>query len=734
MRSQSEQLVPFMGCRPPLDITGRSPVDEVDPNIGGIGRLLKATSPAVYLPYGMVSVAPVTPPHITDRYLADTIIGFPTGGTHVMPISGDVPPDPSAAASTYDHDLETATPYYYAVLLESYDIQAELTVSHRAVFYQFHFPPQRAAHLLWHHGREGQISLRGNCVEGEQTVRGGAKIWFSAELSQPISATCGCSGSAGAATCVTLAATDKPVQLRVGVSHISLQQARINRDRELPNWDFAAACRRTRDAWERTFAQVQVTGGSAQQRRIFYTSLYRAHQRMNDITEDGQYRGFDGQVHQAGDHPYYTNDWIWDTYRCMHPLQLLLDPQRQEHMIQSYVRMYEQSGWLPRFPGLCEDAAGMIGHHTAALVADTWFKGHRNFDIRKAYEGIRKNLMEAMRLPFKKGPATSLDRFYLEHGYFPALARGEVETVAEVHSFERRQAVSVTLEAAYDDWCLARLARELGNQADFEIFSRRALNYRNVFNPEIGFMAPRSADGKWVEDYDPKYGGGQGARDYFAECNGWTYTWHVQHDVAGLIALMGGREKFVEKLDALFVEQYDPKDKYHFLGQFPDCTALIGQFCQGNEPSFHIPYLYCYAGAPWKTQKRVRQAMATFHDGPEGVPGDEDGGAMSSWYVMSAIGIYPVCPGMPYYVIGSPIFEQTRITRVDGKTFTITAKDVSAANKYIQSATLNGKPLDRPWFWHEELIDGGELVLQMGPRPNKSWGSAPEAAPPSLMF
>lgn len=248
----------------------------------------------------------------------------------------------------------------------------------------------------------------------------------------------------------------------------------------------------------------------------------------------------------------------------------------------------------------------------------------------------------------------------------------------------------------------------------------------------LGSWLPRTVDGKFIEGFDPKWSGGQGGRDYFTEMNGWTFTFHVQHDVAGLINLMGGRGRFVEKLDSLFTEQYGG-NKFVFLNQFPDMTGLIGQFAIGNQPSFHIPYLYNYAGAPWKTQRRVRDIMKVwFNAGPLGLPGAEDGGSLSSWYVLSAMGFYPVCAGRPVYDLGSPIFDEVKIMLGNGKVFTIEARGASLRNKYIQSAELNGKTLNKPWFWHADIAGGGRLVLQMGPRPNKAWGISVDDAPPSM--
>ena len=436
-------------------------------------------------------------------------------------------------------------------------------------------------------------------------------------------------------------------------------------------------------------------------------------------------------MHDAQGHDFYIDDGLWDTYRSLHPLQLLLNAQRQEDMVRSYIRMYEQSGWLPSFPSVAGEQAVMIGHHAAPFILDVYSKGYRDFDLEKAYSAIRKNETEATMLPWSRGPLTSLDRVYFDKGFFPALDWEQSETVPQVTP-ERRQAVSVTIENSYDDWCAAQLAKALGKQEDAAYFEKLAHNYRNLFDSNIGFMAPKDADGNWVAHFDPKLGGGQGGRDYFTEVNAWLYTFGVQHDVAGLIQLMGGRDAFNTKLDQLFVEQYGTS-KFQFLNQFPDATGLVGQYAQGNEPSFHIPYLYDFSGQPWKTQGRVRQLMDVWYgDGPLGIPGDDDGGETSSWYVFSAMGFYPVCPGSPVYEIGSPIFQKTTIRLGNGKLFTILADGVSAQNKYIQSAQLDGKPLNQAWFPHAAIANGGTLILKMGAKPNVHWGNAPEDAPPSM--
>jgi predicted alpha-1,2-mannosidase len=317
----------------------------------------------------------------------------------------------------------------------------------------------------------------------------------------------------------------------------------------------------------------------------------------------------------------------------------------------------------------------------------------------------------------------SLDSLYHELGWYPALPEDSVETVPMVHGFEKRQAVALTLEHSYDDWCLAQLAKALGKQEDYEYFMGRSQNYRNVYNAETGFMSPRMANGAWVEPYDPKLSGGYGSRMYFAENNAWIWNFNVMHDIGGLIRLMGGEDAFSERLDALFNEPQGVS-KWLFMGQFPDASGLNGMFPAGNEPAFHVPYLYNYAGKPWKTQRRIREIMDMwFDDSPLGLPGDEDGGALCAWYVLSAMGFYPVTPGTGLYAIGSPVFERIRIELPEGKTFTIRAKNCSGRNKYIQSARLNGKHFDRSWIRHAEIMTGGTLELEMGDRPNRDWAS-----------
>jgi predicted alpha-1,2-mannosidase len=473
---------------------------------------------------------------------------------------------------------------------------------------------------------------------------------------------------------------------------------------------------RAKQSWNRLLGQVEVEGGTESRKRTFYTALYRCYERMVDITEDGYYYShYDGSVHQA-DRPFYTDDWIWDTYLALHPLRFILQPELEADMIASYIRMYEQGGWMPTFPVLWGDTPCMNGFHSTVMIADAWSKGIRNYDIKKAYDGMKKNALQATMLPWRNGPACSLDSFYYRQGYYPALKPGEKETIPLVDGFEKRQSVAVTLGHSYDDWALAYLAKETGNSADYELFHSRSLNYRNLYREDRGFFLPRDNHGNWI-DIDPKFDGGMGGRDYYDENNGWTYLWQVQHDIPGLIHLMGGKKAFEDKLDQLFREDLG-RSKYANWAKFPDFTGIVGQFSMGNEPSFHIPYLYNFTDSPWKTQKRIRMLLDTwFPDNEFGIPGDEDGGGMSAFVVFSCMGFYPVVPGLPVYSIGSPVFEKITLNLPNGKKFTVLAEGYSETNKYIQEAFLNGELLADPWFPHGDLMNGGELKLNMGPLP-----------------
>jgi len=350
-----------------------------------------------------------------------------------------------------------------------------------------------------------------------------------------------------------------------------------------------------------------------------------------------------------------------------------------------------------------------------------------------AYEGLRKRSLEQTMLPWRLGPKTVLDDFYSAHGYMPALRPGEKETVAEVHPFEKRQPVPVTLENSTDDWCIAQLADVLQKPEDRALFLKRAANYRNLYRADKSLMWPKDDQGNWIEPMDAKFGGGLGGREYYDENNGWTYTWDVAHDYDGLFTLMGGKAKAEANLDQLFREPLG-RSRYEFQAKFPDSTSMIGEFSMANEPSLNIPYIYDRLGAPWKTQKRIRTILdAYFRDDLQGIPGDEDGGGLSAFVVFSMMGIYPVMAGVPVYDVASPVFTKVTIHLKNGKEFVVAAPASSRDNKYVQSVRWNGKALDRLWIEHKDVMSGGTLELTMGDAPNTSLGAQEKSLPPSSM-
>ena len=452
------------------------------------------------------------------------------------------------------------------------------------------------------------------------------------------------------------------------------------------------------------------------------------------ISEDGRYySAFDGTVHDDEGTPFYTDDWIWDTYRATHPLRCLTEKELELDIINSYLRMAEQMDkfWMPTFPEISGDSRRMNSNHGVATILDAYTKGLTDFDLEKAYKACKGAITEKTLAPWSGKPAGELDKFYKKFGYFPALNDGEEETVPEVHHFESRQPVAVTLGTVYDEWCLSQIAKLLGKEEDYQYFLGRSFNYRKLYNTETGFFHPKDNQGEFIMPFNYKFSGGMGARKFYGENNAWIYRWDVPHSIADLVDLMGGPTQFVANLNATFNEPLG-RSKYEFYAQLPDHTGNVGQFSMANEPSLHIPYLYNYAGQPWLTQKRIRKLLHEwFRNDLMGVPGDEDGGGMSAFVAFSKMGFYPVTPGSASYNIGSPIFEKSTIDLGDGKTFTIIAQQVSDENKYIQSATLNGVKWNKPWFNHSEIHKGGELILKMGPKANKEWGSNIKNVPPS---
>lgn len=731
-----------------ISLFANEPVDYVNPHIGGISHLLIPTYNTVHLPNSMLRFNPIKNPGISDHFVASKIYGLPINFPghrqkpilSIMPGIGEIDVNPDKMASPYDHDFETVKPYYYSVLLEDEEILAEFTPAHQSAVYRFSFPVSNSF-IVIRGDEQVDIKIIDDKTITASEIVNGTRQYAWLQLNHPITAsgsfvddkkTQNAKSIAGDKAGLYLVFDTENLEIQYGVSFISYEQAKKNSE-EIRTLTFENIKQNGRDVWNEALNKINITGGTEDQKTVFYTAFYRTYERMVNITEDGQYySAYDGQIHKD-DRPFYVDDWSWDTFRAHHPLRLILNPAQQADMIQSYVRMYEQSGWMPSFPQAYGDMGGMIGHHQASIIADAWMKGVRNFDINSAYAGLIKNATKGTMLPWREGPATVLDDFYREHGYLPALDPGAPETVPEVHPTELRQSVAVTLEHSYDDWCLAQLAGSLGKEEVQTAFLKRGKNYNNVYNADTGFMSPKKEDGSWAEPFNPINSAGFGCREYFAEVSSWTYSFNVQHDAAGLIDLMGGSKSFVERLNGLYEEPMYGYCRWTQTADIPDGTGMVGQFVMGNEQSFHIPYLYVYVGEPWRTQKRLRMLMDTwFRNDLMGICGDEDGGAMSAWYIFSAMGFYPVAPGMPVYVIGTPLFEEMSVQLPNGETFVVKAEGNSAQNKYIQSAQLNGKPLNNAWLTHEDIVNGGELIFKMGPRPNKKWGV--ESLPPSFTY
>jgi predicted alpha-1,2-mannosidase len=498
-----------------------------------------------------------------------------------------------------------------------------------------------------------------------------------------------------------------PIVVKVAISPTSVDGARRNLDKEAPNWEFDAYRRDAADAWDRRLDRIRIETADPARKTVFYTALYHSMIAPTVFCDvDGAYRGPDGQVHSSAKFQNHTVFSLWDTFRALHPLLTLVQPERVNDLVQSMMAFSREGGLLPVWSLWGNETNTMIGYHAVPVIVDAIMKGLTTVDRGEAFDAMKASaLQDARGLKWLKPPET--------RGYIPADAEAE--------------SVSKVLEYAYDDWCIAQLAAKLERPADKRLFEMRAGLYKNVFDPAVGFMRGRLMDGSWRTPFSPRFS--QHEKSDFTEGNPWQHTWSVMHDVRGLMALMGGPDPFVRKLDELF----DQPSIIEGDNASPDISGLIGQYAQGNEPSHHIAYLYAYAGAPWKVADRVRQICTTLYKtGPEGLCGNEDCGQMSAWYVLSAMGFYPVNPAEGIYVLGTPMHERSTLVLAGAKQFEIQAERWSAANRYIQSATLNGKPLDRCWITHDEIGAGGTLRLTMGPEPNRGWATAPEAAPPSM--
>ncbi|WP_313156152.1 GH92 family glycosyl hydrolase [Sphingobacterium multivorum] len=711
-------------------------VDYVNPYMGNISHLLVPTYPTVHLPNSLLRVYPERGDYTSDRLFGLPLIVTSHRGRSAFNLSPMVKlPSGLKPVQLYSYDQEEIHPYAYSVLLDQENIQVDYALSHQSGMYTFTFPGTSTKYLQFN-SQEGKLQWDGQGLSGMQDIGNGTHVYiYAVPESKPVAVKRlqgqqleNATEAAGKNSCLVLEFNQAGTSLRMkyGVSFIDAAQAKANLKREISDFDQKKLAEKGRKIWNDALGKIAVEGDNESNKHVFYTSLYRTYERPVNISEDGRYySAFDGKVHQGEGKPFFTDDWIWDSYRAHHPLRVLLDPNTESMILNSFVRMSEQmeQPWLPTFPEITGDSRRMNSNHGVATLLDGYRKGVRNFDIKKAYLAAKGAITEKTLAPWSGKAAGKLDEFFKEKGYIPALYPGEKETIPEVNGFERRQPVAVTLGTSYDLWCLAQLAQELGIQADYELFMKQSFNYRNLFNEQTKFFHPKDDKGNFIMPFDYVFSGGQGAREYYGENNAWIYRWDVQHNIPDLIKLMGGNELFVKYLDEMF-QQPLGRSKFDFYAQLPDHTGNVGQFSMANEPALHIPYLYNYAGQPWMTQKRIHKLIGEwFRNDLMGVPGDEDGGGMSAFVVFSQMGFYPVTPGSTSYSIGSPFFQKVSIQLPNGKSFVIIGKNASAKNKYIQSAKLNGQPLNVPQLTHADVLKGGTLEFVMGDSANRNWGN-----------
>ena len=737
-------------------------IDFVDPLIGtGIATTPSAvkhsvsgselrgqTYPAVGVPHGKTQWSPQTqysekkclPPY----YFEDTQIqGFRAthwmsgsctqdyGSVTIMPVTGKVIVNPEERASAFYRDEEIAKPHTYSVTLNKYNIEAEISATSRAGILKFKFNTynKKPFILIEPNSDEGsgyvKIDREKNLVYGYNPVHRIYQGWgqpagfsghFVIQFSKPFT-TYGtwkeeqitfenteASGEGGiVGAFVGFEFTDEVV-VKVGTSFTDFDGALANLNTEIPGWDVREVKESSKKSWERVLNKIEIEGGTLDQKKKFYTALYHSYLLPRVFSDaDGRYIGFaeDSIVHQADGFDYYTDFSMWDTYRAVHPLMTILEPDKTQDMIHSLIAMAEQGGWLPIFPAWNNYTSAMIGDHVISMICDAYAKDITGFDTQKAWEYMSKNafIYNEDTMSYQLGKGRRALNSYLKYHYLPM-----EEKVPD--SFHKEEQVSRTLEYAYDDFVLSEYAKALGKMEAYELLKQRSKNWRHVFDPTVGYVRGRYADGSWFEPFDPN----ATRTPFITEGTPFQYTWYVPHDVYGLIDAIGGHDVFIQKLDTLFETD---------------------QYWHGNEPGHQTAYMYAYAGAPWKTQQRLKTIIEEeYGTGPGGLSGNEDAGQMSAWLVFSMTGFYPVCPGTPYYIIGAPSFPKATLKLDNGNKMVITAENITNENHFIQSATWNGQPFERAWISHEEIMNGGELKFVMGPQPNVAWASRESNLPP----
>ena len=725
----------------------KQPVEYVNPYIGNISHLLVPTYPTVHLPNSLLRVYPER-----DNFTSNVIDGLPVVVTshrgssafNLSPFQGDL--KNVGNVISYGYDNEVIKPYYYEVDLDDYGINVQFAPSHQSGIYALNFSQTNVPAYLVLNTRNGALKVSQNVVSGFQRLDNNTRVYlyFETDLTPVESGRhhgnkidSGEQSASGrdAYLILKFPAQTRQIKARYGISFIIEEQAKQNLRREIKDYNLNQVAQTGKDIWNATLGKIMVTGTDETAKTIFYTSLYRTYERMISLSEDGKYfSAFDGKVHNDNGVPFFTDDWIWDTYRATHPLRVIIEPKMEGNMINSYLRMAQQMNdhWMPTFPEVTGDSRRMNSNHGVATIIDAYNKGLRSFNLDEAYQYCKAAITEKTRAPWSSKKAGALDQFFKDKGYFPALPEGEKETAAEVHDFEKRQPIAVTLGTVYDEWCLGNIAQKLGKTDEAKYFLDKSTSYHTVFNPETRFFHPKDAEGKFIKPLDYRFSGGLGARETYDENNGWLYRWDVLHNLGDLVNMIGGKQAFVDELEKMYNTPLG-KSRFDFYSQLPDHTGNVGQFSMGNEPAMHIPYLYNYAGQPWRTQKRVRSLLSQwFRNDLMGIPGDEDGGGLTSFVVFSQMGFYPITPGLPMYVIGSPTFANVKLDLGNGKKFELNCINYSPENKYIQSAKLNGQVWNKSWFAHEDLMRGGVLELVMGKRPNKLWAADETSLPPSF--
>ena len=741
-------LLLLYSCKQVSSVSEKTPVDYVNPYMGNISHLLVPTYPTIQLPNSMLRVYPERADFTSIKMKGLPIMMTSHRGKSAFNLSAvqTEANDSIPRVMYYEYDNEVIKPYLYQTHLLNEEIDVKFAPSHQSGIYQLKFEKKVPPYILLS-SNNGQLTVKDNIISGFQQIKNSStKVFIHLEVQEnPEIAGAIIKGKMdykqqtaegyNATVGMAFPKDTKYVSIRYGISFISTEQAMKNWYREIKNYDLNQIAEYGKRIWNEKLGKIEVSGTSEETKNVFYTSLYRTYERMVCISEDNKFwSAFDNSVHNDSGVPFYTDDWIWDTYRACHPLRVLIEPKMETDMIRSFIRMAEQMDnfWMPTFPEITGDSRRMNSNHGVATIIDSYVKGLRDFNIEKAYYACKNAITEKTLAPWSAQKAGKLDLFYKENGYMPALRPGEKEIIPEVHSFEKRQPVAVTLGTVYDEWCLSQIAFQLNKKEDYKYFSQRSLSYHKLFNPQTKFFHPKDDRGNFITPFNYTTSGGLGAREAYGENNGWVYRWDVPHNIADLINLMGGKNEFVNELDSTFSTPLGIS-KYIFYAQLPDHTGNVGMYSMANEPSLHIPYLYNYAGQPWKTQKSIRTLIDQwFRNDLMGVPGDEDGGGMSAFVVFSTLGFYPVTPGLPMYVIGSPFFEKAIIHLGNGKTFKVIAINNSKTNKYIQSAKLNGKVWNKSWISHKDVIKGGILELTMGNKPNRNWASADEDIPPSF--